>query len=328
MVIAMVMTFGAVGVQRVKGLGVLSTSLPQQGELLPGEVIPPANSVLPAPNPQENKYLIGWWLHWNGPLSRVGEYASYGQNIFLLDGGYCNTGLLQTFKDYLAEAEKYNTKVIIYLRCQDRTTQGVSDADFITTINALKVYPALYAWSIADEPAHTTDTAARDRRHVRLVYSYNLLKQYDTEHPVIISFDFNSFNAGWMQPFVDVVDIIGIHHYPYYSNLPIGANVHSDELWSGVVALAQANGKSVIATGQGFGEGWTPFRNPTYEELLADTQSAFHNGIPIFLYWMDNASTDEMRARVNQVINDVSGSMISPTLTVTPTIEAAKDPKK
>jgi len=34
MVIAMVMTFGAAGVQRVKGLGFLSASIPKQGEFV------------------------------------------------------------------------------------------------------------------------------------------------------------------------------------------------------------------------------------------------------------------------------------------------------
>lgn len=165
-----------------------------------------------------NSFQTGWWVHQSGGTSLLSGYSAQGQTLFMLDGGYYELSQLETFKSYLQAAGQYGMKVIVKLACKDNTAYGISTSDFITTINTLKTYPALYAWSLADEPEFDDDPTVRTRRHDEILTYYNLVKQYDS-HPVIISHDFNSTCCGhdWISQFFDVEDIVGMHAYPFYA---------------------------------------------------------------------------------------------------------------
>jgi hypothetical protein len=187
----------------------------------------------------------------------------------------------------------------------------------VTTINALKTYPALYAWGLGDEPDLDSDPAVRTRRHNDLLTYYNLVKQNDTAHPVFISHDFNSIysNNDWISQFFDVEDIVGMHAYPYYAqDAEYAGNVTIYDSWAKAIRLVNnynsahgTNKQFFAATMQGFGKDVSPWRNPTYGELRYEAFTAVVQGTPAILFWMDQwAATAGMKPLVAQVMGQVN----------------------
>jgi hypothetical protein len=259
-------------------------------------------------------FLTGWWEAQQGGTSMLSTYQSQGQTIFLLDGGYCDISQLPTFQSYLQAADQMGMKVIVKLACK-WTPAGIPVADFVETINALKVHPSLYAWGLGDEPEFDSQSSIRTQRHNEILQYYHLVKQND-HHPVFISHDFNSNCCGhdWISQFLDVEDLIGIHAYPYYAQNAeyLGSGDIYDE-WIAVNQLVLkynsvhgTNKQFSFATMQGFGNNDPPMRNPTYGELRYETFTAVVQGMKGILFWMDLwAETAGMKPTVAQLMGQM-----------------------
>jgi len=137
-----------------------------------------------------------------------------------------------------------------------------------------------------------------------MLRAYNLIHANDT-HPVFASFDFNGWELGWAPQFYPVVDVIGIHNYPYYSNTGNLSDGSMYGLWQDGLSVAAANNKGFIPTGQGFGAGWSPWRNPSYEELRFQAYSAIVQGSQNFLWWMDNAADSTVKGYVARLMSEM-----------------------
>ncbi len=253
---------------------------------------------------QPSEFQTGWWIDVYGQRdeaeSFMQTYADEGNIMVLLSMKICNPSWgIPYYQSYLDEAQKHGMKTLIRIVCEDGTPHPATDEEFTGLINAFKDHPTLYGFYIADEPGWTSDPAEVDRHYEQLSRYYPLAKQVAPDVPILITHSGPSTETHWnyMDRFLPLEDIYGIHQYPSRSNVQAefgGARERRQyDIWKRGFETAQENGKDFIATCQGFGDNYpwndpNPYSTPTYNELRHQVFTAVVLGIDKVLFWIDN----------------------------------------
>lgn len=279
----------------------------------------------PSTYAQDVPFLTGWWTDITN-IATITQYEMDGNTLLLADGGgwYTSPRNRAVIKDFLDEANKHGIRVLISLVRETNTPSGIPPQEYIDTINAFKDHPALYGWYLGDEPEiyknHdgdreddwiiTHDILASDPGY------YRLAKENDPNHPVLISFNtiYEPYDSYWdkIDNFFDVVDLVGIHSYPFWSmhnEFGGGTAREQFDVWKYTYERSRAAGKDdFVATVQGFGNNTTyPYRDPTYRELRFQVFSAIALGIDKVLYWHDSWANSNTKNLVKQMIGQTQG---------------------
>jgi len=242
--------------------------------------------------PANTSFSTGWWLDREADSpSIVTSRAQEGNTLMLLAGWFVSTSQLSETIQYLDKAQAAGVQLIIGL--EGGATPTMSDSAMTTVINSLKVSPALYGYYIGDEPEMNVSAETLAARHATLLHYYQLIKSLDPNHPIMISFNQPYSEQDWQNQMAlyDATDILGIHAYPFWSTggefgTREGRTIY--DIWLRLKNNAASNNKSWACTMQGFGNGVSPYKNPTLNELRYETFSAIALGCPVTLFWIDS----------------------------------------
>jgi hypothetical protein len=269
------------------------------------------DTTAPSPDaapPASKTFLTGWWIDVNRPEKLAG-FAAEG-NTLVLGSSAIWFVVTQSYvvQQFLDEANKHGIKVILGLN-YGGSPYNMPPADFTNAISKFKGHPALFGWYVADEPEIQSNAAALHGYLATSPGYYALAKAADPNHPVFISFNLAYDAAGWtkIRGWYDVLDMIGMHSYPYWSVNPQafggGEGRTQYDTWKQLLQDAAAYGKPApIATCQGFGDNTMyPYRTPTYKELRYQTFAAVVQGIDKVLFWMYNGWGDKDPVALDRV---------------------------
>lgn len=246
------------------------------------------------------------------------QLASQGNTLILLPGwfssGSSGAGTVSSYKTYLDKAQSLGIKVIVSLTGSSIGVPGITSSQTVTAVNALKNHPALYAWYIGDEPE--MNAGSRTEAHTKLASNpgyYNIIKQADPSHPIMISFDRVAHDSEALL-FYDVLDLVGTHAYPFnnygdqrefvwYGGYETNREPYDD--WKKDLDIVKARGKiGFVATAQGIGNK-SDYREPTLNELRYQVFTAIVLGADKVMFWMDTWAGSNLKDKVAQIIGQV-----------------------
>jgi len=173
---------------------------------------------------------------------------------------------LEENKRLLDEAQKNNLKVLMHLCNFFRGTNEDYD-NLKLIVSTFKNHPALYGWYTGDEPSNGVNPK-------KLQNAYNIIKDIDTNHPVmILDYTFSLFPE-----YAKGCDILSSDPYPIPSSKTSIVETFTIE------TMKAAPKKSISMCLQGQG---TPFfeRYPTKEEQKEMLDYALKNGAQSIGWW-------------------------------------------
>ena len=213
--------------------------------------------------------------------------------------GKYQTGKNNEALNYLDLAQKHNLKVLMGF---DRYSLINNNIQHIKErIDSLKNHPALAYWYLADEP----DVNFLSRQ--RCQYYYELIRQFDPFHPVVITI---SSNSPKLAGYDDAADIIIVDSYPIRNDYAIEkmGNVKYRINLAKKIQEEKNISKPIFAAIQSFEKNYgdVPYRYPNLLETKYMAFSALFEGAKgVFFYSLDLSTAEHIEEVLKPAIENL-----------------------